>query len=364
MGRKRKGDNVLTAAERQRLWRQRNKGSEKLNSVKKQESEQKASRLQKLKVHPEEYGKFRKSLNEYERTRRYSKKLEKYVASAESPADSPASPTEPTGSSKAAINRSKNRMKKVAPKAPGFNAEVCRGLFSDSICATPRKRRKMATWMISSGTPSRRCGRPAALSDVAEEKLLSFLHRTDISYTIGDKNHQVYVGKENGVSKFLNKRYLQWTYPQLACILSKEEDTDLKAIKRSTMYRFICKHKEIVGQGHVPEESCLCPTCEGMELVLEGINKKCDNCYPTTCHDLLKLIACDPIREDCSKGDCVLCTDLDLGEVEQQETIGNAYIILVLCNFLHPTLTSLVYKLFSACNFLVKKINRYLCHGK
>ena len=62
----------------------------------------------------------------YEKTRRYSKKLEKFAESIDSPNDPTPEEPQPKSSSTAAINRSKNRMKKLEPKSSAaFNAEVC-----------------------------------------------------------------------------------------------------------------------------------------------------------------------------------------------------------------------------------------------
>lgn len=69
----------MSAAERQRQSRARKKASGSAVAAKKKESETKCARLQKLKAHPEEYKKHRKSLNEYERVRRNARNLEKWA---------------------------------------------------------------------------------------------------------------------------------------------------------------------------------------------------------------------------------------------------------------------------------------------
>jgi hypothetical protein len=179
--------------------------------------------------------------------------------------------------------------------------------------------------MHRAGTPSRRPrGRPKALSEVAEMKLHDFLCRGDICYTLPGRNNQVYICKKNGESQYATKKYLQWTYDVLAAILSDETDPDLKSIKESTMYRFICLHKEFVGQSKIPEVSCLCPQCEGLELTLDGVNKECKTHYPTSCKDILKTLACDPITEECANGSCDICFNktIDLKPLEKHDSIG------------------------------------------
>ena len=58
--------------------------------------------------------------------------------------------------------------------------------------------------------------------------------------------------------------------------------------------------KEYVGRIKISQVNCLCPDCENIELLCTGINKCCESMnFPTNCHHLALMIACDPITEKC-----------------------------------------------------------------
>ena len=68
--------------------------------------------------------------------------------------------------------------------------------------------------------------------------------------------------------------------------------------------------------------ACLCPDCENVELMCEGIGKACDEIdLPSKCHDLINKIACDPITECCAAGNCEKCPELDLEPIKDCDTI-------------------------------------------
>ena len=69
----------------------------------------------------------------------------------------------------------------------------------------------------------------------------------------------------DGVSTFVPKKYLSWTYRELAKLVKNEPDELLNHIKSTTLYSYIKSKKEFVGITKIPQTSCLCPTCEILE---------------------------------------------------------------------------------------------------
>ena len=66
--------------------------------------------------------------------------------------------------------------------------------------------------------------------------------------------------------------------------------------------------------------NCLCPTCESIELLCDGINTSSLITLPTKGHELLLKIACDPLTEECANGSCDKCPSIDL---ECLDDVGN-----------------------------------------
>ena len=78
------------------------------------------------------------------------------------------------------------------------------------------------------------------MNDETKEKLDSLLSRNDISFTLPDRNHQVYVGKDlSGDRQYRTKKYLLWTYQELVGLQQTEDDEELSSITFSTLYRYV-----------------------------------------------------------------------------------------------------------------------------
>ena len=91
------------------------------------------------------------------------------------------------------------------------------------------------------------------MSDETKEKLDSFLSRNYVSFTLPDRNHQVYVGKDvNGDRQCRTKKYLLWTYQELVGLLQTKDDEELSSITFSTLYRYVSPKKEYVGRSKIP----------------------------------------------------------------------------------------------------------------
>ena len=80
-------------------------------------------------------------------------------------------------------------------------------------------------------------GRLPVLSQEVKDKFDDFLCRNTISFTLLGRNDQIYIGKdENDESKFNSKKFILWTFYELAFILSGEEDKNLSKLKFFTIY--------------------------------------------------------------------------------------------------------------------------------
>ena len=222
-----------------------------------------------------------------------------------------------------AFSRSLNKVKKSLPREPLQKRVIAKALFEDSIQATPRKIKLLSAWSNIHQKTRKLKGRPAILTEDIKEKIDAFLCRNDISFTLPGRNNQVYIGKnEQGESLFKPKKYLLWTFNELYGILNKEEDDNLSNLKFSTFYCYTRSQKEYIIQSRIPEVACLCPDCENVELMCEGIGKACDEIdLPSKCHDLINKIACDPITECCAEGNCEKCPELDLEPIKDCDTI-------------------------------------------
>ena len=138
-------------------------------------------------------------------------------------------------------------------------------------------------------------GRRKLIDEGLKEKNDTFLNRNEISYTLPGRNNQIYAGKDQltGEKMFRSKRYLLFTFNELAMLISQEEDNDLKQVKFSTLYRYIKSQKQYIGSSKIPHSSCLCPTCENVDLLLKGIAKSAENSeilkqIPQNVHDFIE----------------------------------------------------------------------------
>lgn len=62
------------------------------------------------------------------------------------------------------------------------------------------------------------------ISEEVKPKLDEFLRRYDVSYTLPGRNNQIYTGKMYGKSTFAPKKYMLWTYKELAEIVLCKND--------------------------------------------------------------------------------------------------------------------------------------------
>ena len=131
--------------------------------------------------------------------------------------------------------------------------------------------------------------------------LVEFLDRSDISYTNPGRKDSVYIGKINGESQYMQKKYLLWPLRKIVSIANSQEAVDEsfeskfgKILTFSQLYDFLKGRKEYVYNINIPHASCLCEICENSSLLAKGLNKlkrsSKHDCQPT-CMTWLKRLA-------------------------------------------------------------------------
>ena len=251
MGRRPIGERALTNAEKQRKYRQI-RSAKKTKGAKIKDKEWHRASRNAIKNDPEQY-------KEYKRKERGASGKETKKAAENAGPDL-------VNMKFPAFSRSLNKVKNSLPKKHTQKRAVVKALFEQTINLTPKKRRILSNWAKIKHTDFSAKGRKTLLSEDIKEKIDKFLCRSDISYTLPGRNKQVYLGKIEGVSRFLPKKYLLWTYKELTTLI-QQEDEDLANLKFSTLYRYTNSKKEYVIQSKIPEVACLCPDCENLELL-------------------------------------------------------------------------------------------------
>ena len=174
-------------------------------------------------------------------------------------------------------------------------------------------------WKAKGVPATSRKGRPSILSDELKCKLDEFLCDNSISFTLPGRNNKVYDGK----SIFESKKYILWTFNELAQIIKEEDDEGLSQLKFLTIYRYVRSKKEYIIQRNIPDVDCLCPVCESLELLCEAVS----NCkgnetlkVATKCHEIITKIGCEQLKEDRCNNTCK-CPSLDLEGLNDIEEI-------------------------------------------
>ena len=161
-------------------------------------------------------------------------------------------------------------------------------------------------------------GRPR--KELSEEEsiwLIEFLSRSDISYTNPGRKDNVYIGKSNGESRYLQRRYLLWPSRDILLMANGTEGIGdsyaskfEEKLKFSQLYDFLKLHKEYVYNSNIPHLSCLCEICENTSLLARGLNRqkrKLKEKFPTSPHDLLEMFSCNSGEAVCMLEKCALC---------------------------------------------------------
>lgn len=317
MGRKALGEKALTKAEKQRRYRARLSAEKKKKFTDEDRLRHQLKRAD-IKSNATNYEEYKEKQRLQKRKQREDKIEEEEEQTAIS-----------TSMHAAALSRSLKKLKKNLPRTKTQQRVVAKALFEDTITLTPKKKKLLSNWArVTVNAPQ---GRPNILNDEKKNLIEQFLCRNDISYTLPGRNNQVYLRKVDGVSQFLPKRYLLWTFQELHNLLKNEENLD--DIRLSSLYRYIKTKKQFIQLSKIPEVSCLCPDCENFELLCQGINNCCpDVNLEVKCYDFLNMVACQPITEECCNGSCKKCPELDMENLKDYEAItftkwfkGNKY---------------------------------------
>ena len=89
------------------------------------------------------------------------------------------------------------------------------------------------------------------MSDETKEKLDSFLSRNDVSFTLPDRNHQVYVGNDvNGDRQYWTKNSYCGFTKNLLVFYKQKMMRSYHPF--STLYRYVSPKKEYVGRSKIP----------------------------------------------------------------------------------------------------------------
>ena len=195
--------------------------------------------------------------------------------------------------------RSLKKAESALPKSPSKRKEIVKELATNEL-----------RWKFQ----SRRGRKRNALNDEQREWLLEFLDRPDIStQTPGRKDH-VYCGKENGVKKWLQKRYLSWTIREILEIANGHPLVPSEEAIFSDMfgcnltfrqlYDFLQNRKEYKLSRDTPHKSCTCEICENSRLFVSAINRKLplDKRIPSQPKLLVDEYCCDVANDDCMLG--------------------------------------------------------------
>lgn len=239
---------------------------------------------------------------------------------------STSSPLSSSFSSTQSRSRSIKRAEKSLPESPRKRVEVIGNLakkYEIKIDLGPKRGRK--------------------LIEMSEENvawLTNILERSDITYMNPGKNDNVYIGKVDGISQFVQKQYLLWTIRDLLGIINgsssmegvgmNESYTDVfdEDLSFTQLYQFLKVRKQYVWNKNIPEASCLCEICENITLFAKGVNKSLKLNLANNPHTLVEENSCDSSAKACMNGLCEDCetpitwmqfgTDTDENEIESE----------------------------------------------
>ena len=232
----------------------------KIQRIFEQRKERLAKCRENLRKDPDRYGKFK----EDDKLRKWAAKKRKEIPEAGNSEVPEAGNSEgytqenaqTPGSSfscKQTLHRSLSRADSHLPKSPHKKAEIIQRLATKYKLRINLKEKR---------------GRPRKeLTEREKIWLVEFLDRSDISYTNPGRKDSVYIGKINGESQYMQKKYLR----EIVSIANSQEAVDEsfeskfdKILTFSQLYDFLKGHKEYVYNINIPHASCLCEICENL----------------------------------------------------------------------------------------------------
>jgi len=230
---------------------------------------------------------------------RLSREMKKRAAQEPQP-----EPESSAFSTKQSRYRSLRKAEEGLPKSPNKKMEVIGSLakkYQMRIALSKKKGRKCED-----------------LSEEQVEWLREYLERPEMTYINPGKKDNVYIGKIDGKSQYVQKQYLLWTLKETLDIINGSEFVGLsrnessfpemfdKKLSFAKLYSFFKAHKQYVWNRDIPESSCLCEVCENACLLAKGINKSLKLKLPTNPHDLVEKYSCNA-ESTCMMNDCSKC---------------------------------------------------------
>ena len=173
------------------------------------------------------------------------------------------------------------------------------------------------------------------LTEEEKEWLVNFFDRADITYTTPGRKDHVYIGKLDGIKKFVQKRYLLWTIRDILEIANGSQEEGVsdtfcfefdKGLTFRQLYGFFKYHKQYVYNKNIPQSSCLCEVCENVVLLSKGINKALisdEKALPTNPHELVEKFSCDSSSRICMFENCEKCntSQLSIDDFKNAENV-------------------------------------------
>ena len=226
-------------------------------------------------------------------------------------------------STKQALSRSIKRAKKALPVSPCKKTEVISGLVK--------------RYQIRVNLPETQGRKQMVLSEEEKEWLLTFFGRPDITYINPGRKDNVYIGKENSIRRYVQKRYLLWKLRDLLSIISGVDiegmvvaetyrDSFGYELSSTSLYGFIKAHKQFVFNRDIPQGSCLREVCENACLFAKGLNKRFRLSLPTDPHNLVEENECDSSSASCMTGECSECAPKSFlaSKLAENETLDSS----------------------------------------
>ena len=165
------------------------------------------------------------------------------------------------------------------------------------------------------------------MTESEKEWLKIFLDKSDITYVTPGRKDHCYVGKVDGKSQYVQKRYLLWTLNDLlnnengSSLIKNESSFEFsfgKKIKFRQLYEYIKSNREYVYNRDIPQSPCLCEICENVCFIAKASNKKIKSCnmVPTDLHSLAEKYTCDSSSRTCmfSENECCYFTGVTMEE--------------------------------------------------
>ena len=309
MGRKSLFDNALSGAEKMKRYRKRKREEGKDVEMKIKDKERK--RAKRLQINDDSIK--REAAKQKERDR-WARRMKNKTPSCDEKAK---------GMLNCTLQRSKFKAKRNLPQDSQQRRKVATELFFEELELTPQKKKRLSQTLNKTTS-----GRKPILSETQVSELKDFLKAPDISLTLPGRNNQMYVGKKDGKSIFVAKHFLFYTLRELHGIIKQCSNPHLTCIKLSTLHRFLQNdpHSQFKYVSELKQQGCKCPQCENLELMVEAINgilpenKK----FPIKCHDMIKVIACEPLTKACTsgKGKCQKCPPIDIDVPNSNELVA------------------------------------------